>query len=80
MYICALCNGFSQLKPTCRVCGHELEDMGKVSDYFDDYSAYMEIDQLKLENGLAHDFQQHQCTHLFYCVICHYEGLKSIQE
>lgn len=29
--------------------------MGKVSDYFDDYSVYMEIDQLKVENGYFSD-------------------------
>ncbi|WP_307872032.1 hypothetical protein [Priestia megaterium] len=54
--------------------------MGKVSDYFDDYSAYMEIDQLKVENGYPGDLANHQCIHLFYCSTCHSEELKQIQE
>ncbi|WP_330849040.1 hypothetical protein [Priestia megaterium] len=54
--------------------------MGKVSDYFDDYSAYMEIDQLKVENGYPSDLANHQCIHLFYCSACHSEELKQIHE
>jgi len=65
---------------TCKTCGEVLGDMGKVSDYFDDYSAYMEIDQLKVENGYPSDLANHQCIHLFYCSTCHSEELKQIQE
>lgn len=80
MSICSLCNGFSDVQMTCKACGGVLGDMGKVSDYFDDYSAYMEIDQLKVENGYPSDLANHQCIHLFYCSTCHSEELKQIQE
>ncbi len=50
---------------------------GKSQRLFDDYSAYMEIDQLKVENGYPSDLANHQCIHLFYCSTCHSEELKA---
>ncbi|WP_434223152.1 hypothetical protein [Priestia flexa] len=80
VHICELCNGLSTLSEYCKVCGYELSDMGKISDYFDDYSAYMEIDELKLENGISNDYVQHICTHFFYCQRCQHEEIKFIKE
>lgn len=45
-------------------------DEGKLSDFFDDYSPYMEIDLLRLEDGYPQNFQQSQCVHLLQCLAC----------
>jgi len=49
-------------------------------DYFDDYSAYMEIDQLKQIDGIPTTLSGHECAHLFYCPMCHHEEVKLIEE
>lgn len=45
-------------------------DEGKLSDFFDDYSPYMEIDLLRLEDGYPQNFHQSQCVHLLQCPAC----------
>ncbi|MFC3883829.1 hypothetical protein ACFOU2_10070 [Bacillus songklensis] len=78
--ICPLCNGFQQSHYTCPKCGHHEEDMGRIIDYFGPYSAYMEIDHLKLIDGIPTTLSQHQCAHVLYCPVCHHEEVKLIQE
>lgn len=81
MYICPLCNGFGINKPfKCINCRNELEDSGRIIDYFDDYSAYMEIDDMKKIDGYPTTFSQHECAHLFYCTSCGTEEVKLIKE
>ncbi|MCE4051088.1 MULTISPECIES: hypothetical protein [Bacillaceae] len=79
MNICPLCNGFEQLNKVCADCGQQVEDKGRIMDYYDDYSAYMPIDQMKLENGYP-DLEQHLCPHLVLCPSCEREDLVFIQE
>jgi hypothetical protein len=69
MGICPLCNGLSEIHPKCQ-CGSEMADSGKVMDYYDEYSAYMEIDQLKLEDGYPDSLSKGKCPHLFTCSSC----------
>jgi hypothetical protein len=49
-------------------------------DLFDDYSAYMPIDQMKLEDGYKEDFIKGQCPHLLKCDGCNYEVTYLIKE
>ncbi|MCA1030848.1 hypothetical protein LCL95_07440 [Bacillus timonensis] len=79
-HICPLCNGFQASEYRCETCGHALEDAGKVTDYLDDYSAYMEIDGLKLVDGYEHSVVEQQCAHVFYCHACQAQEVKLIQE
>lgn len=80
MGICPLCNGFDTIESSCPICGNDLEDSGKVMDYYDDYSPYMPIDQMKLENGYPSDYKNEQCSHLFKCPKCTYDEIRMIQE
>ncbi len=80
MGICPVCNGYSSLQLVCDQCSGILEDQGKISDYYDDYSPYMEIDWLKLEDGIADNYQEEQCMHLFKCPKCGREQVEIIQE
>jgi hypothetical protein len=79
MGICPLCNGFYEIHPPCQ-CGSEMKDSGKEMDYYDDYSAYMEIDDLKLENGYLDDHKAHKCPHLFTCPQCSRDRIIFIDE
>ncbi|BBU40584.1 MAG: hypothetical protein C6W58_16230 [Bacillaceae bacterium] len=80
MRACPLCNGFQQLHKYCSKCGGILLDAGKITDYLDDYSAYMEMDLMKLLDGKRDSLKNHQCIHLLYCSQCHEEEHAIIQE
>ncbi len=80
MGMCPVCNGFQQLISQCRLCGHNMEDSGRVMDFYDDYSAYMEIDSLKLEDGYPNTLQKCQCPHLVSCQNCGASDVIFIQE
>jgi hypothetical protein len=79
MSICPLCNGFEELFRQCR-CGGKMNDSGKVMDFYDDYSAYMEIDLLKLEDGFPDSLSRHKCPHLFTCENCLNDEIIFIKE
>lgn len=80
MEICPLCNGFENFSGTCETCGNTMIDIGKVTDYMDDYSAYMEINLLKLVDGDVNSVKNHYCLHLTSCPICRNEQVITIQE
>ncbi|MFC0189858.1 hypothetical protein ACFFJY_16240 [Fictibacillus aquaticus] len=80
MSVCPLCNLLHTAAIRCPECGSETEDKGKVSDFYDDYSPYMEIDGLKLEDGFPADERDRQCPHIFYCHSCQQEVLFFINE
>nr|WP_243291536.1 hypothetical protein [Bacillus sp. FJAT-47783] len=80
MAICSLCNGLKDVKRTCPHCKHVIHDNGKVTDFLDDYSAYMDIDMMKLFDGYVHSLEQHQCVHLYFCGNCGYEELYIMHE
>jgi hypothetical protein len=80
MNICPLCNGLRTISFYCCECGHLLADEGKVTDYFDDYSPYMEIDLMKQVDGYPSTRSRHQCVHLFHCYYCGKDEIKFINE
>ena len=80
MGICPICNGFEALELKCPKCGAKINDTGRLMDFFDDYSAYMPIDQMKLEDGYKEDFKKGQCPHLLKCDQCNYEETYLIKE
>ncbi|WP_456271947.1 hypothetical protein [Bacillus sp. AK031] len=49
----------------CSKCGSKLTDQGRIYDYYDDYSAYMDIDEIKLADGIPDSSQAEECIHLF---------------
>ena len=51
-----------------------MEDLGKVSDYFDDYSPYMDK-EIWQENSVDHE---EQCAHLYHCPTCGEEHIQSV--
>lgn len=80
MGICPNCNGFETAKFQCPNCGATMDDSGRIMDFYDDYSPYMEIDELKLEDGYPNTFSKNQCPHLMSCLHCGRNEIKFIQE
>ena len=80
MGICPLCNGLTELSLVCPNCSHFMQDQGRLADFFDDYSPYMPIDLMKLEDGYPHDFKNGECPHIFLCPNCGYEQVQLIKE
>lgn len=70
MSLCPICNQFREMHVHCNCCQTELVDKGRVMDLFDDYSAYLPVDMMKLVNGIPDDLQEEKCPHLFYCETC----------
>ncbi|NLC51389.1 MAG: hypothetical protein GX764_03670 [Firmicutes bacterium] len=63
MRICPLCNGLTEITYKCPRCNVPLKDNGRIEDFLDDYSPYLQQD---LPNGYAGS----TCTHLLYCPHC----------
>lgn len=80
MGICQVCNGLVKYIFTCPKCQRSLEEKGRLMDDYDDYSAYMEIDLLKLEDGFPNNFIQKTCAHIYHCATCRYEEIHFFQE
>lgn len=80
MSMCPLCNGITLVSYKCETCQASLDDQGRLMDYFDDYSAYLDIDGMKLFDGIEEDGKNHQCPHVFSCPNCHTEKTILIQE
>lgn len=80
MTMCSVCNGLKGLDIKCPTCRGEMSDKGRVMDYYDDYSAYMPIDQMKLEDGLYDDFKTRKCPHFVSCPQCGYEATYLVKE
>ncbi len=80
MHLCPLCNGLGEKTKQCPNCQTIMQDVGKVTDYFDDYSAYMDIEIMKLYDGHKSSLEDHLCLHYFLCPNCQRQETDSIQE
>jgi hypothetical protein len=80
MSMCPLCNQFNFVEYRCPNCLGTMEDQGRVIDFFDDYSPYLDIDGMKLADGFPDDLNNHQCPHTFYCSHCNESKLLLVQE
>lgn len=78
-YICPICNGLHSLKAHCPTCGQQLDDAGRLYDYYGDYSPYRPIEDSKLANGYP-DAKEHLCLHVGWCAHCHTESLFAVHE
>ncbi len=78
--ICPICNGFESIHISCKRCGSNVFDAGRYMDYFDNYSAYLDIDDTKMANGIENDFADSKCPHLLYCPHCSEQSIMLITE
>ncbi|WP_409274223.1 hypothetical protein V1499_04785 [Neobacillus sp. SCS-31] len=80
MEVCPVCNGLKKVDVNCENCSNLMEEKGRYMDYFDDYSPYMPIDQMKLEDGIPDDLKNRQCPHLYRCPACGTDSIILIGE
>jgi len=64
---CPLCNALINVKEICPKCNNEMEDWGRVVDYFDPYNPYLDKDTVTMGEP------SHQCIHIFSCPNCGYD-------
>jgi hypothetical protein len=57
-----------------------MEDKGKLMDFYDDYSPYMEIDLMKMEDGYPDTYSGNKCPHLYRCPNCLEDNVIFIKE
>jgi len=70
MYVCPSCNGLQKVIQKCSDCEGDLTDEGKLVDYLDDYSPYLDDEGLKLVDGDPQSTEDHICVHLMRCQKC----------
>ena len=80
MALCPLCNGLKHIHLYCPECNGDMEDKGKVMDYYDAYSAYEDINTLKENDGFPHSKLYDQCPHLMKCSECLHDEIILIKE
>jgi hypothetical protein len=78
--VCPLCNQMETRSEECERCHLLMDDRGRIMDYFDDYSAYLDIDGMKQVDGYEDDGQNHQCPHIFYCTQCTHNQVLLVNE
>lgn len=76
---CPVCNGLKHMDVECSRCGALMDDTGRLTDLYADYSPYREIDDLRMTNGFP-DLANEQCLHVFYCSLCGQEETVGIAE
>lgn len=57
-----------------------MDDGGRLMDFFDDYSPYLEIDGMKKSDGILDDLKYHQCPHVFVCITCGERVTRLVEE
>lgn len=67
--ICPLCNGLQEIDRRCPKCGKEMLDGGRLQDFYEPYSPYLD-DNLLSPPKLALDNSLGLCMHLIYCPRC----------
>lgn len=80
MAICPICNGLRTIDSICQNCGCQMIDQGRIMDYYDDYSPYMDIDLMKIEDGFPDSYTQQKCPHLYNCPHCFHDQVVLIKE
>lgn len=80
MFLCPVCNGFHEVSLLCSNCGEPMSESGRLMDFYDDYSPYMEIDLMKMEDGYPDSNSGHKCPHVYRCLTCNKEEVILIKE
>ncbi|MFZ5968182.1 MAG: hypothetical protein ACOYVK_13540 [Bacillota bacterium] len=73
-YVCPLCNAMVAYLFKCPECGKQMENVGTIQDFFDDYSPYLPMDITQRLDGAP----SYQCVHLFKCTHCNHDKRISI--
>ncbi|KLT19153.1 hypothetical protein [Neobacillus vireti] len=80
MSVCPVCNGFRDVYLLCAYCSEPMLESGRIMDFYDNYSPYMEIDLMKMEDGYPDTNSGHKCPHLYRCPSCQHDEIILIKE
>ncbi|WP_026574433.1 hypothetical protein [Bacillus sp. UNC438CL73TsuS30] len=80
MSVCPVCNGLREVYLLCTNCGVPMLESGRLMDFYDDYSPYMEIDLMKMEDGYPETYSENKCPHLYRCPSCLADTVVFIKE
>lgn len=78
MRICPKCNGLSYETYICQGCYSIMQDHGRMVDYYDKYSPYLDENITNKVDGLTAQENEKECLHLFYCGQCEKEQYVSV--
>ncbi|WP_139205862.1 hypothetical protein [Halobacillus alkaliphilus] len=73
---CGICNGWGETGYPCPKCKGTMEDQGRITDFLDDYSPYLDQKWTNLVDGDEDSSITDECIHLFICGQC---GLKDVR-
>ncbi|HBM80278.1 MAG: hypothetical protein QME45_14475 [Clostridiales bacterium] len=65
-YLCPVCNGISECIIYCDECGNEMKNGGRIQDYYDDYSPYLNYNDTDIIDGEPYGI----CQHIYICPAC----------
>lgn len=65
--LCPVCNNLFEIRKKCITCGRVMVNAGTVYDFYDPYSAYLELDVYAGNNKYLAD---NYCVHLYTCRHC----------
>lgn len=74
--ICPLCNGLREFQIDCEKCREGMKDRGRIAEYYDNYSSYLDISITELIDGVCND----ECVHIFTCKNCNHDKRVSIDK
>lgn len=64
--VCPVCNTLENVMVHCKECGAIMVDKGRICDYYDNYSSYLDFDITEKIDNVDHS----KCVHLYYCEDC----------
>ena len=73
--VCPICNDMVVYLLRCPQCGKQMKNKGTITEFLDDYSAYLDLNITQRVDGVAYD----KCVHLFYCENCNCDKRIAVQ-
>lgn len=77
--VCPVCNGMMQLQAICTICHQPMIDLGRETDFWDNYSPYRDIQHLRME-GPGTLQEKTLCLHVAHCPFCDHEQSVTVEE
>lgn len=74
--ICPVCNGLNECDIECEKCSGEMTNRGRIAEYYDNYSSYLEMSLTEKIDGVPSD----KCVHLYACLDCNYDKRVTIDK
>ena len=64
--ICPICNTLENVMIPCENCGDIMIDQGRICNFYDNYSSYLDFDITEKIDNVDHT----KCVHLYHCKSC----------